>query len=259
MYRRAFALIGAGIFAVASSTLFGAGTASADISTGWLATLKPITANKVTGSGTGWITLTGNTAEFTVQISGLIKASHPSLIFIDGKGTCPTQATIHNGKPSVDVTDGSASFGSTVGAALTTKGDTSGNSAVAMDRFPANGSYTYQRTFDLSAATVSNLKKGTAVMVVHGIDYNGNGKFDNVLGASELAPSLPAEATDPAICGAFVSAQMPAVPHGSANTGGGSTAVTTHPVEMAIGGAALVGALGAGVVAYRRRRSTIEQ
>jgi hypothetical protein len=39
------------------------------------------------------------------------------------------------------------------------------------------------------------------VVVVHGIDYNGNGKYDAVLGQSELDPKLPQEATAPALCG----------------------------------------------------------
>jgi len=36
---------------------------------------------------------------------------------------------------------------------------------------------------------------------VHGVDYNGNGKYDFSQGKSDLDPSLPAEATDPALCG----------------------------------------------------------
>ena len=39
--------------------------------------------------------------------------------------------------------------------------------------------------------------------MVHGIDYNHNGRYDGVLGASELDPSLPQEATAPALCGAL--------------------------------------------------------
>jgi hypothetical protein len=39
-------------------------------------------------------------------------------------------------------------------------------------------------------------------LVIHGIDYNNNGKYDFAgAGKSELNPKLPAEATDPAICG----------------------------------------------------------
>jgi hypothetical protein len=73
---------------------------------------------------------------------------------------------------------------------------------------------------------VANLARGTAVLVVRGIDYNTSGAYDDVLGASELDPSLPAEATDPALCGTFAPMQMSAVPDGAADTGGGSTATS---------------------------------
>ncbi len=38
-------------------------------------------------------------------------------------------------------------------------------------------------------------------MVVHGIDYNGNGTYDDTLGGSDLNPALSGEATAPALCG----------------------------------------------------------
>ncbi len=45
------------------------------------------------------------------------------------------------------------------------------------------------------------------MIVVHGIDYNGNGVYDNVLDRSELNNALPGEATAPALCGPLFSAQ----------------------------------------------------
>ena len=39
---------------------------------------------------------------------------------------------------------------------------------------------------------------GNAALIVHGIDYNHNGIYDNVLDRSELNNSLPGEATAPA-------------------------------------------------------------
>lgn len=45
------------------------------------------------------------------------------------------------------------------------------------------------------------IRRGDAVVVTHGFDYN-NGEYDKAgAGPSELDPSLPAEATDPALCG----------------------------------------------------------
>ena len=42
------------------------------------------------------------------------------------------------------------------------------------------------------------------MIVVHGIDYNHNGIYDDVLDRSELNSSLPGEATAPALCGPLV-------------------------------------------------------
>lgn len=221
--------------------------------TGWLASLKPVTANKVTGSGKGWITLTGRTADITLQVSGLLDAAHPANIRIDGAGTCPTQPADHAGNASISLSDGVPAYGK-VGTSLTTTGDTSPASVLAISRFPSAGNYTYRRSFDLDETVLANLRKGTAVLVVHGVDYNNNGKYDSVLGASELSGSLPAEATDPALCAAFVPAQMPAVPTGSADTGGGSATASPAPVaEWVAGGAALVAAAALGWTAARRR------
>jgi hypothetical protein len=45
------------------------------------------------------------------------------------------------------------------------------------------------------------------VIIVHGIDYNGNGIYDNVLERSDLSPALTGESTAPALCGMVVAAQ----------------------------------------------------
>ncbi len=44
------------------------------------------------------------------------------------------------------------------------------------------------------------IQSGEAVVVVHGVQYNNTTAYDNEE-PSDLDPSLPAEATDPAICG----------------------------------------------------------
>jgi hypothetical protein len=46
------------------------------------------------------------------------------------------------------------------------------------------------------------IRHGEGVVVVHGGDYNDNGKYDfRSAGKSELDPARPAEARDPAACG----------------------------------------------------------
>ena len=68
---------------------------------------------------------------------------------------------------------------------------------------------------------------------------------------------LPAEATDPALCGAFTAMQMAGVPNGAADTGGGSTAANSggYGTEIGVGAAALLAVGGAAVIAHRRRQA----
>ena len=56
------------------------------------------------------------------------------------------------------------------------------------------------------------------MIVVHGIDYNHNGIYDNVLDRSELNPSLPGEATAPALCGPLFGTPRAAVGSPSRST-----------------------------------------
>src|SRR5215208_1363108 len=86
---------------------------------------------------------------------------------------------------------------------LTTRGDASPKSALAVDRFPvanAKGTVEYERTFTVPSNVAKNL--GKKVIVQHGVDLNDNGRYDfKAAGKSELDPSLPQEATIPATCG----------------------------------------------------------
>ena len=82
-------------------------SASAADSTSYQATLDPITANNVTGSGTAWITLTGDSAEVKVQVDGLLDgAPHAQHIHVDALGQCPSAPQQHNGQSSINVADG---------------------------------------------------------------------------------------------------------------------------------------------------------
>jgi len=224
------------------------GSASAADTWSYQAALNPVAANLVSGNGASWITVTGTTAEVQIQVNGLLdNAPHAQAIRIDAQGSCPTQ-----GSPTISTTDGQPSYG-TVGAALTTDGDSSPAAALALGQFPSAGSYTYTRTIEVDPAVVAALQGGTAVLMVHGVDYNNNGSYDGALGTSELDPSLPAEATDPALCGTFVPMQMAGVPDGAANTGGGSTATTGGDDAAGVVGAAALLLFGGAVLAGRRR------
>jgi hypothetical protein len=114
---------------------------------------------------------------------------------------CPTLAADTNGDGLITTAEGLPSYGP-IQVSLTTRGDTSPASALAVNRFPvANsvGFLRYDRDFSVSPKVARNL--GKFAIVQHGVDLNHNGRYDFSAGPSELDPSLPQEATIPANCG----------------------------------------------------------
>jgi hypothetical protein len=114
---------------------------------------------------------------------------------------CPTLAL--SGRDNLITTvEGVPAYGP-IQVSLTTTGDTSPKSGLAVDRFPvanAKGTVEYERTLMVSDNVAKNL--GKKAIVQHGVDLNDNGKYDfEAAGKSELDPSLPQEATIPATCG----------------------------------------------------------
>ena len=166
------------------------------------ARLTPVVGNHVTGSGWASVTLDGDRATVRLYVKGLILGPHAMHIHFKGEGECPDRADLSNlnGHLAMSTADGLADYGP-IGTSLTKYGDTSPASALAIARFPQTGTFTYVRTIVLTDDVAKAVRTGNAVIVVHGIDYNHNNKYDNVLGASELDPTLPEEATAPAICG----------------------------------------------------------
>jgi hypothetical protein len=130
--------------------------------------------------------------------------------------------------------------------ALTTRGDSSAKSALAVDRMPvadAKGNLNYRRTFSPQRVPDALLHHLSELHVVqHGIDVNGNGRYDvKALGVSTFArnlgaPGVPEEATDPATCGLVTGAGAAMSPHGGVETGGG-------PADGNSGSLALLGGL----------------
>jgi hypothetical protein len=167
------------------------------------ATLSPIPTNKVDGLGNASLELKGNVATVSLKSNGLLDGQpHAMHIHAGEKGACPTvdAAREHNGHLSISTLDG-ASFYGHPRVALTTRGDIGVASILEFARYPSAGNITYKRTIKLRPRTVRFVKKNLAVIVVHGIDYNGNGTYDNTLGGSDLNPALSGEATSPALCG----------------------------------------------------------
>jgi hypothetical protein len=117
----------------------------------------------------------------------------------------------------------------------------------------------YARTITLSPAAVASLRKGIAVVVVHGDDPRTLGrKARNE--KSDVVPSLPLAVTSPALCGV-----LQPMPAGGAATGTGSTAGTgsivgTGHAKVAWLFGAGAGLAGAGALAralhVRRRNRT---
>lgn len=184
------------------------------------ASAEPVPTNRVTGSGTGTVRLNGDTATVSVNTNGLLQGSpHAMHIHAGGKGECPpaSAARLHNGHLSISTTDGIKFYGPPQ-VALTSVGDTSPKSIIDFSRYPTTGSIRYTRTITIPPGVADAIRAGNAAVIVHGIDYNHNGIYDNVLDRSELSNSLPGEATAPALCGRLVPAQT-----ASTGSGGGGT------------------------------------
>jgi hypothetical protein len=121
----------------------------------------------------------------------------------EARHECPTVADDTNGDFRLTTTEGAPAYGP-IRVSLTTRGDTSPASALAVDRFPTapKGVEHYDRKTHTQKDVANAIRQGKAVVVIHGVDYNNNGKYDFAsAGKSELDPNLPAEATDPAACG----------------------------------------------------------
>lgn len=139
----------------------------------------------------------------------------------DALNECPTLALDSNRDGRINTVEGVPAYGPVV-VSLNTTGDTTPASFLDVTRFPVShdGIFNYSRDnieFTDVAGTgypgagglgtakqiADSIRDGEGVLVIHGLDYDGNGtyNFSNPEGGSELTDDLPAEATDPAVCG----------------------------------------------------------
>jgi len=153
---------------------------------------------------------------------------------------CPsTDANDKDGDGYLTNEEATGEYG-TIFLALTTRGDASADSGLAIDRMPVadkSGRVNYERTFEadeLPAELLANLAE--LHVVQHGIDVNDNGRYDlESLGESTFAKNLgaagvPEEATNPATCGVVTGAGSPTPPKGGPETGGGAVATDGFPL-----------------------------
>jgi len=120
----------------------------------------------------------------------------------DSSHTCPTVQNDTNADHRLSTSEGAPAYGG-VQVSLTTRGAHGPGSALAVNRFPtaSNGRISYERTIHVRRGVARAIRNGEAAVVIHGVDYNQNGKYDFDAGKSDLDPNLPAEATDPVACG----------------------------------------------------------
>lgn len=223
-------------------------------------TLRLDSAKGSNASGTATLTPADGGLKVHVQASGMVPdMPHAQHIHGDTSGrhfTCPTPAADADDSGFLSVEEGLPDYGD-IHVSLTTTGDTTKASGLAVDRMPVAdgmGNLTYERTLtrdELPPGTIENLSK--MHIVQHGVDANDNNKYDlEGLGESTFAQSLgvagiPAEATDVATCGMIM-------PHGGVETGGAAGPEVNSPALLGLGGALLAGAAALFVV--RRRPTT---
>jgi hypothetical protein len=200
------ALLGGMMLAAAGAhgTAAASGTAARVSGTEAGGMLNPLNNSGITGKAS--VVVDGRRLHIQVDARRLAHGlPHAQHIHFGAKALheCPTIAADKNGDFRLTTTEGQHAYGP-IRVSLTKSGDTSAKSGLAVDRFPTapRGQIDYSRTTRTSREVARAIRRGEGVVVIHGVDYNHNGEYDfRSAGKSELDPSLPAEATDPATCG----------------------------------------------------------
>ena len=202
-------------------------------------------------SGTAWAKVTGDQVEIKLDTKGLLaNAPHAQHIHIGGQGMCPTNDQKGSGfEGALQTSDAADQYGAVKVSLTKDPGKTDASAALDVANFPNGATNSYSRTITVDSATAKQIAAGDGVVVVHGVDHDGSGKYDGDT-KSDLDPKLPSEATDPAACGELNVAQM-SMPQGGVETGGSDTAGTEYAGGFALGALAL-GLGGVGFAATRR-------
>lgn len=216
--------------------------------------LWPLNNSGASGSVEITVSEDGETLGVDLQATGF-NLDGPHAIHIHGivdgdevtASVCPTAADDADGDGILDVVEGVPRYG-TVQVSLTTEGDTSPDSALAVERFPAGTTVDYQRA-GIPIPDVLKPNLGKLHVVVHGLDENGNGTLDLDQDVrSSLTDDLPREGTAPALCGTLAIQATGPIQTGA----GGLTETTDGTLPTAVAG---LGLAGLGLAAFRIRRS----
>lgn len=238
---------------IAALLLTGAPALASSADTGSvMGELTPVPLNDAPGSGSAMIEVDGTTVSFTLAYEGLLAdAPHAAHIHYsdDVSNTCPTADLDGDDSGTLNTTETAAAYGGII-VSLTTEGDTSPDSGLAVDRFGVGDDVSYSRgDVEVTAEVAEDILSGESAVVVHGVDHDGSGAYDGDT-VSDLDPALPTEATDPALCGIVQASQMDDMPAGGVDTG--QAAVGGADLAVAGGGAAALLAGGALLIARRR-------
>ena len=185
-------------------------TSSSSVRDRFAAAATPVRINRVTGSGTATVQLRGDVATVTVHVHGLVNQMHWMHIHAEGELRCPSpgDATMTDGHLFVSAADGDALYGKPV-TSLTTAGDTSGLNNLDPSGYPVGGTFRYSRPITVPGYVAKMISQGDAFIVVHGIDWNHNGVYDNTLGpGGEYGKG---ERGAPALCGNLIATKTAAV------------------------------------------------
>ncbi len=244
------------------------------------ADLSPVALNTPSGAASGhvMITINGDQATVTEKVSGLagklptdkktlsslgVPAAfagkpfpHVQHVHINGGGSCPTSSADSNGDGVISTVEGRPAYGK-IGTTLSLKKGTGASTATDVTVAPGGSSFTYKRTFTMNQATLSAIKNGKGVVVVHGLNPATAPKA-SLSTANSLGVTLPGAdkklaliGTAPALCGTLQKSQMNTMPSGGVQTGGGSTA-GIQDAGLFYGAGGLLVAAGA-VLGLRRR------
>jgi hypothetical protein len=221
-------------------------------------------ANESGASATADMSLDGN--DLTVRIDGQgFFDGFPHAMHFHGEpggdnvcgplnpGDAGFEEADEDGDGFLSVVEGVPAYGP-ISASLTTEGDTSPDSGLAVERFPTSETLDYERTFEVSDEVAQNLS--SLHIVIHGADLDGSGEIgdledeDGELKPSSIAPDdFGFEETAVAACG-----QITASAAGGVDTGAGGTAGSeTSAAGATAAGAGALGLAALGAVALRRQ------